>query len=67
MKDLEAIMTSLQRDPTEAKEMLRAFDPNHDGAITFDEFLGMMQQIENKIVKNDPNNNLRKEYQRNSS
>lgn len=26
-----------------------------------------MQQIENKIVKSDPNNNIRKEYQRNSS
>ena len=43
MKDLEAIMTSLQRDPTEAKEMLRQVDPNHDDMITFDEFIGMMQ------------------------
>jgi Ca2+-binding EF-hand superfamily protein len=43
MKDLEAIMTSLQRDPNEAKEMLRAVDPNHDDTITFDEFLNMMQ------------------------
>ena len=42
MKDLEAIMTSLQRDPIEAKEMLRAVDPNHDDTITFDEFIGMM-------------------------
>ena len=49
-------MTSLQRDPNEAKEMLRAVDPNHDGTITFDEFLNMMQQVENKIVKSDPNN-----------
>ena len=43
MKDLEAIMTSLQRDPNEAKEMLRSVDPNHDDAITFEEFLNMMQ------------------------
>lgn len=43
MKDLEAIMTSLQRDPNEAKEMLRSVDPNHDDCITFDEFIGMMQ------------------------
>jgi Ca2+-binding EF-hand superfamily protein len=43
MKDLEAILTSLQRDPTEAKDMLRAFDPNHDDVITFDEFLSLMQ------------------------
>jgi len=43
MKDLEAIMTSLQRDPNEAKDMLRSVDPNHDDAITFEEFLNMMQ------------------------
>ena len=52
MKDLEAIMTSLQRDPAEAKQMLRSVDPNHDDVITFEEFLGLMQQVENKIVKN---------------
>ncbi|CDW89445.1 ca2+-binding protein (ef-hand superfamily) [Stylonychia lemnae] len=67
MKDLEAIMTSLQRDPNEAKEMLRSVDPNHDDAITFEEFLQMMQQVENKIVKSDPNNQRRREYQRSSS
>eukprot|EP00347_Sterkiella_histriomuscorum_P006757 403351546 len=67
MKDLEAIMTSLQRDPNEAKEMLRAVDPNHDDIITFEEFLGMMQQIENKIVSDPNNNQRRKEFQRNSS
>jgi Ca2+-binding EF-hand superfamily protein len=43
MKDLEAIMTSLQRDPSEAKEILRSVDPNHDDQITFEEFIGMMQ------------------------
>lgn len=42
MRDLEAIMNSLQRDPSEAKEMLRSVDPNHDGTITFEEFLNMM-------------------------
>jgi hypothetical protein len=30
--------------------MLRSVDPNHDDCITFDEFLGMMQQIENRIA-----------------
>lgn len=53
MRDLEAIMTSLQRDPNEAKELLRAVDPNHDDQITFEEFIGMMQQVENKIVRAD--------------
>ena len=52
MKDLEAIMSSLQRDPAEAREILRGVDPNHDDKITFEEFLTMMQSIENKIVEN---------------
>lgn len=43
MRDLEAIMNSLQRDPNEAKEMLRSVDPNHDDMITFEEFIGLMQ------------------------
>lgn len=64
MKDLEAIMTSLQRDPAEAKEMIMSVDPNHDGMITFEEFIGLMQQVENKIVKNDPSNSKRKEFQK---
>jgi Ca2+-binding EF-hand superfamily protein len=55
-------MSSLQRDPNEAKEMLKAIDPNHEDCITFEEFLNLMQQIENKLVKNDPNNSKRKEY-----
>jgi Ca2+-binding EF-hand superfamily protein len=36
-------MTSLQRDPSEAKEMLKAIDPNHDNFITFEGFINMMQ------------------------
>ncbi len=36
-------MTSLQRDPNEAKELLRGLDPNNDDAISFDEFLNLMQ------------------------
>lgn len=44
-------MTSLQREPAEAREMLRQVDPNHDDMITFDEFLQMIQQLENKMTK----------------
>lgn len=40
MKDLEAIMCSLQRDPNEAKEMLK--DHNIDDTITFEEFINLM-------------------------
>jgi len=67
IKDLEAIMTSLQRDPNEAKEMLRDMDPNHEDTITFEGFINMMQQIENKMVRADPDHLKRKEYQRNNS
>ena len=70
MKDLEAIMTSLQREPAEAREMIRSVDPNHDDMITFEEFLQMIQQLENKMTK--PNNEFDpkrtgSEFNRNSS
>ncbi len=67
MKDLEAIMSSLQRDPAEAKEMMNALDPNHDQAISFDEFLSMMQQVEQKIVRSDVGMKQRADFQKNSS
>lgn len=51
--DLENILTSLKRDPEEAKEMLSEIDPNHDGQITFEEFIKLMAKIENKIDKKD--------------
>ena len=58
VKDLETIMGSLQRDANEVSEFVDKLDPNSNGQISFDEFLEMMQQIENKIVKDssgDPN------------
>src|ERR1700733_844951 len=67
MKDLEAIMNSLQRDPNEAREILRQINPNSEDTITFDEFIQLMQQVENKIVRTDPTNSRRKEFQRSSS
>ena len=36
---------------TAAKELLFATDPNHDGSLSFDEFLGLMNRIEQKMVK----------------
>jgi len=59
VKDLETIMGSLQRDANEVREFVDKLDPNHGGRVSFDEFLDLMQQIENKIVKDgsgDPNN-----------
>lgn len=49
--DLENILTSLKRDPEEAKQMLEEIDPNHDGEITFQEFIQLMSKIENKLDK----------------
>lgn len=51
MKDLETIMGSLQRDPNEVRDFVENIDPNSSGRITFDEFLKLMQEVENKIVK----------------
>jgi hypothetical protein len=57
MKDLEAIMTSLQRDPVEARAMLNqgggAAFQGEKQTVSFDEFIGLMQQVENKIMHNN--------------
>ena len=45
-------MGGLQRDPAEVRDFIENVDPNSSGRISFDEFLGLMQQVENKIVKN---------------
>lgn len=50
-KDLETIMGSLQRDPAEVREFIEGLAP--DGTITFDDFIQLMQSIENKIVNSD--------------
>ena len=57
VKDLETIMGSLQRDANEVREFVDKLDPNSNGRISFEEFLDLMQQIENKIVKDsgEPN------------
>jgi len=46
-KDLETIMGSLQRDPNEVREFL---DNLTSDSITFDDFINLMQNIENRIV-----------------
>ena len=51
VKDLETIMGSLQRDPNEIREFVDSLDPNSNGKIGFDEFLDLMQMVENRIVK----------------
>ena len=58
-------MQSLQRDPAEVKEFVENTDPNANGNISFEDFLGLMQQVENKIVKSGAPMNVvdQQEYQ----
>lgn len=61
LTDLEAIMQSLQRDPEEAKTLLtqirqsEGLDETQEN-ITFDEFIKLMEHVEKKLAKDDPNN-----------
>ena len=61
LSDLEATMQSLQRDPEEAKTLLsqirqnEGMDENIEN-ITFDEFIKLMEHVEKKLAKDDPNN-----------
>jgi Ca2+-binding EF-hand superfamily protein len=43
IRDLETIMGSLQRDPSEVREFVENVDPNSNGRIAFEEFLNLMQ------------------------
>ena len=43
IRDLETIMGSLQRDPSEVREFVENVDPNSNGRIAFDEFLNLME------------------------
>lgn len=65
IKDLEAIMQSLQRDPQEALDILSAIrqdkgsEPAPSGElenVLFEEFIELMQQVENKLARDDPEN-----------
>jgi len=44
-------MGSLRRDPAEVREFINNIDPNSTGLIGFPEFLELMQNIENRILK----------------
>lgn len=52
-------MTSLQRDPSEARQMLEAnmeaagYEGQQKQNVTFDEFINLMQQVENKLLSNN--------------
>lgn len=72
LTDLEAIMQSLQRDPEEAKTLLSQIRQNEgidmsSENISFEEFIKLMEQVENKLAKDDPNNLNRQDFIRQSS
>jgi calmodulin len=48
--DLETVMRSLGRDPSEAKGLLDGLDLNSDGRLSFEEFLKIMKSLENMLV-----------------
>ena len=50
---MENILTSLKREPGEAKEMLNEIGPSQEGFITFDEFVKLMDKIENRMDKKE--------------
>ena len=67
MKDLEAIMQSLQRDPEEAKILLVQIRQAEgmeieEEIITFNDFIKLMEQVENKLARDDPNNINRQDF-----
>lgn len=71
VSDLDAIMQSLQRDPQEAKDLLqniRNQNPNQTDLqkVSFDEFIQLMQHVENKLAKDDPNGNHQMDWNKNS-
>ena len=45
------------------REFVENLDPNSSGRITFDEFLKLMQQVENKIVKSGGPNQANQDQQ----
>ena len=54
VKDLETIMGSLQRDTAEVREFIDDLGQE----ISFDQFIDLMQKIENRIVHNQENEQL---------
>lgn len=48
--DLQTIMRSLGRDPSEANELLANFKTEQDRKLNFEEFLKVMKVLENKLI-----------------
>ena len=51
IKEMGVVMRALGQNPTrqELREIMREFDENKDGVISFDEFLDLMAVMINKV------------------
>lgn len=50
LNDLKTIMRSLGRDPDEAVDLIQDLELDSDGRISFEEFLRIMKNLENRLV-----------------
>lgn len=50
VNDLQTIMKSLGRDPQEAIDLLEELDFDPNGQMSFEEFLRIMKNLENRLV-----------------
>ena len=50
IQDLQTIMKSLGRDPNEAEELVEGLQLNQDNRLSFEEFLKIMKNLENRLV-----------------
>lgn len=48
--DLQTILRSLGRDPSEASELLSELGIYSEGNLSFDQFLRLMKNLENRLV-----------------
>ena len=48
--DLQTIMRSLKRDPEEALELVQSLSLDNSNKLSFEEFLKIMKQLENRLA-----------------
>ena len=48
--DLQTIMRSLKRDPEEALELVQSLSLDNSNRLSFEEFLKIMKQLENRLA-----------------
>ena len=57
------MLSQMRQEAREARAMAGAeAEEQNEERVTFDEFIALMQQVENKLAKDDPNNLNRQEF-----